>query len=69
MKRKSIRTTAYVLAAAITFSGFGLTAEAAGSGALFSGGVDIALANGNKLENISYNDPASPLSLSWNGLI
>lgn len=53
MKRKSIRTTAYVLAAAITFSGFGLTAEAAGSGALFSGGVDIALANGNKLENIS----------------
>ena len=56
MNRKSLRATAYALAAIVTFSGMGLTAEAAGtgSGPLFSGGVDIALANGNKLENIVF---------------
>lgn len=53
MKRKSLRATAYVLAAAITFSGMSITADAAGTGALFSGGVDLALANGNKLESIT----------------
>lgn len=53
MKRKSLRATAYVLAAAITFSEMSITADAAGTGALFSGGVDLALANGNKLESIT----------------
>lgn len=59
MKRKSLRTTAYVLAAAITFSGMGITAEAAGTGALFSGGVDLALANGDKLDSIAKDKSIS----------
>ena len=61
MNRKSLRATAYALAAIVTFSGMGLTAEAAGtgSGPLFSGGVDIALANGNKLENIATDKTIS----------
>ena len=55
MNHRGIKATAYVLAAALAFSGAGISAQAAGSGALFSGGVDIAFANGNKLENISGN--------------
>ncbi len=48
---RRMRITACALTAAIAFSGIGITADA--SGAIFSGGVDIALANGNKLENIA----------------
>ncbi len=53
MNYKRLRTTAYILAAAIAFSEAGITAQAAGTGALFSGGVDLALANGVKLETLS----------------
>ncbi len=48
---RRMRMTACALTAAIAFSGIGITADA--SGAIFSGGVDLALANGNKLENIA----------------
>lgn len=59
MNRKSIRATAYIMAAAITFSGAGITADAAGSGALFSGGVDVMLANGDTLDKVSKNKSIS----------
>lgn len=50
MNRKYVKTTACVLAAAITFSGAGLTAEAS---VLPSGGIGVAIANGNKLEDVA----------------
>lgn len=50
MNRKYVKTTAYALAAVIVFSGAGLTAEAS---VLPSGGIGLALANGNKLEDMS----------------
>lgn len=54
MVRNSVRITACALAAAITFSGMSLTANAAtATAALPSGGVDLTLAKGIKLENIS----------------
>lgn len=54
MKYKNIRTTAYLLAAAMTFSCMGLTAEAAGADSVLpSGGVGLVIARGNKLEDIS----------------
>lgn len=54
MKYKNIKITAYALAAAVTFSCMGLTAEAAGSGSVLpSGGVGLVIARGNKLEDIS----------------
>lgn len=50
MNHRYIKATACVLAAAITFSGAGLTAEAS---VLPSGGIGLALANGNKLEDVT----------------
>lgn len=50
MNCKYVKTTAYALAAVIAFSGAGLTAEAS---VLPSGGIGLALANGNKLEDMS----------------
>lgn len=56
MVRHTIKITACVVAAAITFSGMGLTANAAvTSSVLPSGGVDLTLAMGNKLETIATN--------------
>lgn len=52
MNRKCVKATAYVLAAAITFSGAGLTAEAS---VMPSGGIGLAIANGNKLEDVASN--------------
>lgn len=49
MKYRSVKATACILAAAIGFSGPGLTAEAS---VLPSGGIGLALANGNKLEDV-----------------
>lgn len=54
MIRGSVRMTACALAAALTFSGMGIQAKAADANSVLpSGGVDIALAKGNKLENIT----------------
>lgn len=50
MKHSHFRATAYILAAVIGFSGAGLTAEAS---VLPSGGIGLAIAKGNKLEDIS----------------
>ncbi|MBR1929932.1 MAG: SH3 domain-containing protein [Lachnospiraceae bacterium] len=54
MIRGSVRLTACTLAALLAISGSGLTAYAAGaSSVLPSGGIGLALANGNKLENVT----------------
>lgn len=50
MNYKYVKATACVLAAAITFSGAGLTVEAS---VLPSGGIGLAIANGNKLEDVA----------------
>lgn len=50
MNYKYVKATACVLATAITFSGAGLTAEAS---VLPSGGIGLAIANGNKLEDVA----------------
>lgn len=50
MNRRYVKATAYILAAAVTFSGAGLVAEAS---VLPSGGIGLAIANGNKLEDVA----------------
>lgn len=57
MNHKYVKATVCVLAAAITFSGAGLTAEAS---VLPSGGIGLALTNGNKLEDVT-DQPAIPI--------
>lgn len=53
MIRRSMRIATCAMAAAIVFSGMGMTAEAAGvSSVLPNGGVNIALAQGTTLENL-----------------
>ncbi len=64
MVRNSLRITACALAAAITFSGLGITADAAGATSVLpSGGVDLTLAKGNKLENITTDVQVSTLPI------
>lgn len=54
MVRNSFRITTCALAAVIAFSNMGITADAMGAKSVLpSGGVDIAILNGNKLENIT----------------
>ena len=56
MFRGLTKTAAGVLAASVIFSSIGVTAEAAGASSVLSGGgVALALAQGNRLENISTN--------------
>ncbi len=57
MKHGAIRAAATTLAAVITFSAWGVTADAAGdsTSVLSGGGVGLVLAMGNSLENISTN--------------
>lgn len=50
MNQKCVKATACVLAAIIGFSGAGLTAEAS---VLPSGGIGLAIAKGNKLEDVA----------------
>lgn len=53
MVRRSMRIASCAMAAAIVFSGMGMTAEAVGvSSVLPNGGVNIALAQGTTLENL-----------------
>jgi cell wall-associated NlpC family hydrolase len=54
MFRKSVKAVSTVLAAALVFTGISINADAATSTSVLpSGGVALALANGNKLESIS----------------
>ncbi|MCD7835124.1 MAG: NlpC/P60 family protein [Lachnospiraceae bacterium] len=54
MFRRTVKVASAVLAAAIVFNGMGISADAATtSSVLPSGGVALAISNGNKLENIT----------------
>lgn len=54
MVRSSVKVAACMVAAAIAFSGMGMTADAASlSSVLPSGGVDLTLAKGSRLENVA----------------
>ncbi len=54
MFRTTMKVTTYVLAATLAFSGMGITSNAAtATSVLPSGGVDLSLAEGIKLENIA----------------
>lgn len=66
MIRNVKRMSAYVLTAAIAFSGMSITAQASGS-ILPGGGVSLALSNGNKLEDITTNVPTMPIKsiIEW----
>jgi len=64
MVRNSVKIIAYALAAAITFSGMSMTVGAASPMALMpSGGVDLAIVKGNKLESIASNAGNTTLPL------
>lgn len=64
MVRNSVRAAAYVLTAAIAFSGMGITADAASATSVLpSGGVDLTIAKGNKLENIATGAGSSAVSI------
>lgn len=67
MNRNALRATACALTAALTFSGVGLTAEAAGSSILPSGGVGLALSDGSKLETIAGDTAKLPIEsiIEW----
>ena len=67
MIRNAKKVTAYVLTAALAFSGMGITAEAAGNSVLPAGGVSLALANGNKLEDVTTDVPTMPIEsiIDW----
>ena len=71
LMRKTTKVTAYMLAAALTFSGMGLTAQAASASdsVLPSGGVSLALGKGTKLDDIS-NNPSLPIEalVEWMNL-
>lgn len=54
MIHKSVKITACVLAAAVTFTGWNITADAANSTSVLpSGGVGLTLTKGNKLETVT----------------
>ena len=55
MVRNKKRMTVCALTAALAFSSLGLTAEAVASSVLPGGGVSLALANANKLEEVTTN--------------
>lgn len=67
MIRNAAKATLCVLAAALTFSGAGLTASAAGNFTLPSGGVGLALSNGSRLETIVGDTAKMPIEsiIEW----
>ena len=67
MIRKTIRITACALTATLFFSAFGMNAEASADSVLPGGGVSLALANGNKLEEVTTDVPTMPIEsiIEW----
>lgn len=62
MIRNSVKAVAYTLAAVIAFSGMSVNVNAASPIALMpSGGVDLAIAKGNKLETIASENVTLPM--------
>lgn len=66
MIRNTKKITFCALAAALAFTGMNISAEASGSSVLPGGGVSLALANGNKLEEVT-TDPTMPIEsiIEW----
>lgn len=67
--RYAKKVSACVLAAALAFTGMGLTAKAEGSSVLPGGGVSLMLSKGSKLEDISTNVPENGATLSIESII
>ena len=69
MARKTIRITAYALSATLVFSAYGISVQASefGSSVLPGGGVSLALANANKLEEVTNDVPTMPIEsiIEW----
>ena len=62
MVRKSVKITVCTMAAVMAFSGMNITANAAASSSVLpSGGIELTLAKGNKLESLSIAGPAGGL--------
>lgn len=62
MARNSVKIAAYALTATLAFSGASITADAASASALLpSGGVELSIAKGNKLENVASNIDSSKI--------
>ena len=54
MAHKSVKITVCTMAAVMAFSGMNITADAAASSSVLpSGGIELTLAKGNKLESLS----------------
>ena len=63
MVRKSVKITVCTMAAVMAFSGMNITADAAASSSVLpSGGIELTLAKGNKLESLLR---ASMLKSRW----
>ena len=59
MVRKSVKITVCTMAAVMAFSGMNITANAAASSSVLpSGGIELTLAKGNKLESLSTGTKA-----------
>lgn len=67
--RYAKKVSACVLAAALAFTGMGLTAQAEGASVLPGGGVSLMLSRGSKLEDISTNVPENAATLSIESII
>ncbi|HBA46535.1 MAG TPA: hypothetical protein DCZ91_01770 [Lachnospiraceae bacterium] len=69
MARNTIRITAYALSATLFFSAYGISAQASesASSVLPGGGVSLALANANKLEEVTNDVPTMPIEsiIEW----
>ncbi len=67
MIRNTKKMTACILAAALSFGGVQLTAEAAGSAVLPSGGVDLLIAQRNSLEEVATDTATLPIEsiIEW----
>ncbi len=67
--RYAKKVSACVLAAALAFTGMGLTANAEGASVLPGGGVSLMLSKGSKLEDISTNATENSTSLTIESII
>lgn len=67
MTRYTKRITVCALTATLAFSTLGMTAEASNDSVLPGGGVSLALANSNKLEEVTNDVPTMPIEsiIEW----
>ena len=67
MVRYTKRMSVCVLTATLAFSTMGMTVNASNESILPGGGVSLALANGNKLEEVTNDVPTMPIEsiIEW----